>query len=396
MRHPSSVVHIALLDSDAGAIELTDDDPVGRLELPLSQFYPATLYDGWYAMQQSHVEAPCAATHGRLCLRISVSWRSERARMLAYLSAPPRFELPLANRHDKQAAAFAMHGHAPDSRFRWDVTKTYLSEVYDLYCAVYSISDAVEYVIHYRSPMLSLVALTTWQLVCEWPSLGPACAPLAFLAALHCSYAQHARVHAAGALRTPPFRRLCARLVLPAWLQRAPLALDAAPVRACGASHADGPEPLDFEAELAKFEAGGPGWSFREALEALPDLDSLDWMDPRRIRVDALDPRELAQLGIKGLETIDPRNLGKLDLSAFRLSTAALRDMANPTKLNPIRLLQQPDVLRERRVPALVRRTGARHASRRVRADHRWTVHLATAWVDVPRAGGGPSLIFRI
>ena len=48
-RKPHSRLYVALFDAD----DMDDDDPLGRVEIPLGALYPNTVYDVWAPLQNS-------------------------------------------------------------------------------------------------------------------------------------------------------------------------------------------------------------------------------------------------------------------------------------------------------------------------------------------------------
>ena len=111
-----------VLGGHAGSASLNrfiDDDGLGRVRVPLGPLVPGTVYDGWYFLQYENVLRH-AGTRGALRLRISVTYTSERARLLAYVRAPPDVTLPgattvvpFASRRLWKSAQLAAHGTQP-------------------------------------------------------------------------------------------------------------------------------------------------------------------------------------------------------------------------------------------------------------------------------------------
>lgn len=381
---PGSSIYIALLDKDTGTLlDTSDDDPIGRVIVPISKCVPDTVYDGWYQLQRRHVD-PMHQNYGRIRVRYSVTWTSARRHVLSYLSSPPSVPLPLSYRQDRIAAAFALYGETPDKTFRWAVTRFYMRELSEMLGFFSSLYDGVDYLMRYEAPLTSLGALAVWQFVCLRPYFAPATLPLMLLCTLNHTYHKHHRYNEEhGVRKTPTFRRIFASLVLPSFFpfgRLRPLLADPLPRplpsmatlaakmgrRAAAAAEAN-VSPRSFR---ESFDAGDLGFAdedeeddehiFEQAvdkymdatsrarksktfveraeavLSAMPDFDSLDWMDPRKLTLDSLDPSALARLGIKGLGTLDPR---KIRLEDMKIPTEAMRDAINPANFNPIRLL---------------------------------------------------------
>ena len=149
--HPYSTLCVALMESDtheeAGLMRHLDgDDVLGRVTIRLSQLFARTQYDCWFAVTGKAEDGYKAyvpyshETTGRTAdgnpairLRYSVSFSSEKARMLAYLTPssppplgnPPLHELAFASSSAKShmgGAKFALFGPAEAyGEYNWDV-----------------------------------------------------------------------------------------------------------------------------------------------------------------------------------------------------------------------------------------------------------------------------------
>ena len=70
------------------------DEPVGRVVLELRNLRTDTVYDSWFELRRASV-IDDGGKFGALRIRYSVSWKSERRKLLAYVSPPPAFVLPV-------------------------------------------------------------------------------------------------------------------------------------------------------------------------------------------------------------------------------------------------------------------------------------------------------------
>lgn len=212
------------------------DDQIGRVCIDLRLLHADTVYDSWFELRRSAV-LDDAGTLGAVRLRYSVTWTQPSAKMLArYLSPPPSFVLPTKTAQVNLCARFAIHGNHADGGEMEEASegggggdggaefglRVLMAHGYELKEIMYGGLDyayALEGVVTYSDPMLSLFLCALWQLVCSYPRLLPSMAPLCALLLLRATYREHRERHS-GVLSSPSFSALALSIVLPSSLSR--------------------------------------------------------------------------------------------------------------------------------------------------------------------------------
>ena len=148
-RKPHSRMYVALFDEDS----FDDDDPLGRVEIPLASLYPDTVYDVWAPLQNSPFTMHMHK-YGRVRLRFSISWHSPASRVLQYPSLltgdPSPDLLPLNSRRWLMAALFATQGPPLDKSFKWSVCRARINEAVEVFSLVTMAKKAAISLICYR------------------------------------------------------------------------------------------------------------------------------------------------------------------------------------------------------------------------------------------------------
>lgn len=227
-RHESGVSRKDVARVADGAIDT--DDAIGRVEVDLRGMHPGTVYDAWYELRRN-VTLDDRGQFGAVRLRYSLTWTApERRRLLAYLSPPPIFVTNVGSRNQAETIAFAVQGHGDesdmDAKFELQTFKSHAYEFKSyMLGGVYAAIAAVNGLILYEQPAISLVGCFYWQLLCTYPQLLPSCLPLALLGMLRATYVYNRiafkeELYRLG--RTPGFFAHTAALLLPRPLYKLP------------------------------------------------------------------------------------------------------------------------------------------------------------------------------
>lgn len=194
---------------------LDADDPIGRVGIQLGRLIGSAEYDCWFELGYGAIQRPTGKL-GHVRLRLSVTFKSERQRMLGYLKPPPTHALPLMKRTYRANAIFAKRGALADENYDWDVLMIYVDELKAVAkLAIYFLAGA-ESILLWRGPVihLSLAGCVAFQLLVSFPNLFPASWCLMFVVLLLSTYAvpsQDERLDEAIAQR-PSFPQLCMAL----------------------------------------------------------------------------------------------------------------------------------------------------------------------------------------
>jgi len=189
LRRPYGCLYIGLMDDDQdGTLARTgidDDDPLGRVVVPLGRLSSNTVYDNWYFVQYEN-SLRHAGSRGALRLRISVRYASERARLLAYVRPFPDMQppgqsgrgasavVPFSAKAPWKNAQLAVHGKEPTG-YDADELKAYLVEITRVLGGALTGLLGVKRLLFWQiSVPLSVVLLVSWQVLVSYPSLVPA------------------------------------------------------------------------------------------------------------------------------------------------------------------------------------------------------------------------------
>jgi len=91
-----STLFVALFDADFGSIDA--DDELGRVTIDLRLLRPSTVYTAWLELGRKAL-ADGSEGLGRVRLRYSLRWASDRARVCRYLAPPDDVVVPAAPTH---------------------------------------------------------------------------------------------------------------------------------------------------------------------------------------------------------------------------------------------------------------------------------------------------------
>ena len=191
IRRPYSQVCVCIKDSDTDHPEggsSADDEDIGRIVLNVGSLVSDTVYDGWFALEHGADRMPsdrgARGARGYVRLRVSVSFISERARMLHYLRAPTAFEVPLVSASCRKSVAYAHRGLEEEKEYQTHICKANVVEVLEVLEELIELSSPVLDVVLWRNAKVSGAALALWQLLAFVPQFLPAVVPLLGLAAL--------------------------------------------------------------------------------------------------------------------------------------------------------------------------------------------------------------------
>ena len=86
---PYSVLYVSMMDYDGRKTTLVraPDDPIGRVAVQLGRLFAGCEYDCWFDLGLGAIKKPDGSL-GRVRLRYSVTFHSERGRMLHYVNGP--------------------------------------------------------------------------------------------------------------------------------------------------------------------------------------------------------------------------------------------------------------------------------------------------------------------
>lgn len=99
---------------------LSTDDPIGRVGIQLGRLHSSTTYDGWHELGYGAIEQPNGRL-GSVRLRLSVTFHSERRRLLGYIKPSKTFIIPCVKSHYRKHAIFAKRGKGAKESYDWDI-----------------------------------------------------------------------------------------------------------------------------------------------------------------------------------------------------------------------------------------------------------------------------------
>ena len=233
---PYSVLYVAVNDYDgsqkrseatvgASSFEVSNrrgiwnsDDPIGRVAIQLGRLASATVYDCWYDLGYSSIEQPCGK-RGSVRLRFSLTFKSPRARLLAYLKPPPHTPIiPFNTQAQRTNAIFSKNGEVEAGEYDWDILMLYVEEIKRTIKTLIAGVAAVEDILLWRagSRLLSAATCVGAQFLISRPNYLPAANCVVALVALASTYGmanedprQNEHIH-----QRVDFFSLCKALVL--------------------------------------------------------------------------------------------------------------------------------------------------------------------------------------
>ena len=194
VRRAYSRLFVALKDDDAGELagvaignlgcnaQPTEDDDLGRVCLQLSDLIAGVCYDAWFPLQHEVLRHHSTA-YGRVRLRYSVTFHSERLRLLSYSLPTTIFTVPLVHGRHATAIKYAHQGQAPSNTFSSADSRSYLRELRAVLQPGSPLCDALGAaadVLFWRRgwAVLSCIVCLGWQWLVDHPSYAPPVAPL--------------------------------------------------------------------------------------------------------------------------------------------------------------------------------------------------------------------------
>jgi len=216
VRKPYSVLYIAINDYDGGrssekfnvsergaseggeALEsegstrlgINADDPIGRVAIQLGRLVSGCEYDCWYELGLGAIERPDGKL-GRLRVRVSVTFKSERVRVLAYVdSPPPTFIVPFHKKKYRASANFAKRGLLANESYDWDVLQVYLEELKTTVKLLILFIAVAESILLWRCSVahFSLANCLLFQALISYPQFFPASWSLGLIVLLLSTY----------------------------------------------------------------------------------------------------------------------------------------------------------------------------------------------------------------
>lgn len=205
VRTPHSVLYIALIDDDGDAANLEGDpfvergvhritsaigrrdQPIGRVAIALASLTSGVEYDSWHRLTYSRIDPP-DAKYGLVRLRYSVTFVSERLRLLRYLAARPMVHIvPLHNRTYRRWAAFAQEGAREVDDWDCEVVNKRLAE---LRTHLATVITGIESLLLWRrgARISAAVVSVLFQLSLSKPSYIPTCLCMLALLVLNRTY----------------------------------------------------------------------------------------------------------------------------------------------------------------------------------------------------------------
>lgn len=170
------------------------DDNIGRAVLPLASIVADTEYDVWLPLHKISTLRD-VGHRGHVHLRYSVTFTSERARLLSYpLTAASvvtePFVLPFTDRGAMEAARFAISGDEADKSYNWNLLQSHVDELQAHLGWFIDSKEVVMGVIFWQWPytFISLTICLWLQIVVNNPSWFLSCFPLVFVVALSHAY----------------------------------------------------------------------------------------------------------------------------------------------------------------------------------------------------------------
>ena len=183
--------------ADAAGIEkegsdrlgVNSDDPIGRVAIQLSRLLSGHEYDCWHALSLSPLEKPDASL-GCVRLRYSVTFKSERQRILKYATSPPSFFVPLYKASYRTSSQFAKRGLYVPEEYNWDVLMSYVDELRSAVQLLLRLYAALESIIYWRLEMVHYSAsnFLLFQFLVSYPTFFPASWGLGLLVLLISTY----------------------------------------------------------------------------------------------------------------------------------------------------------------------------------------------------------------
>ena len=161
---------------------LNADDPIGRVAIQIGRLVSSTVYDCWFDLGYSAITKPDGKL-GSIRLRYSVTFKSERTRMLSYLRGNSVPIIPFYKEAYRANAMFAKRGQDVPGDYDWDVLMVYVNELKGLLRLAISLFAAVEDVLLWRTRQipLSMAVCVGYQYLVGNPHRLPAASCLVFL-----------------------------------------------------------------------------------------------------------------------------------------------------------------------------------------------------------------------
>ena len=172
------------LAAQAGGVEVegskrmnvNGDDPIGRVAIQLCRLLPGHEYDCWYPLALGDLDKPDGKL-GYVRLRYSVTFKSERKRILQYANgSPPTFFLPLYKPSYRTQAQFAKRGLLATDEYNWDVLMAYVDELRDAVQLLVQLFATLESIFLWRLPVVAYSAshFVLFQFLVSYPNFIPA------------------------------------------------------------------------------------------------------------------------------------------------------------------------------------------------------------------------------
>jgi hypothetical protein len=167
---PYSTLYVGLFDADYSTID--EDDPLGRVALPLRNMHPGLIYTCWLPLQYDEDEEAAGSNGRRGCVRLrySIRLRSVAQYAFIYLAPPmPSLRLPVAKEPDKKVIRFALGGRPTDRRYSRAALESHVGEFASLLGHAETLQRTMADVFYWRHPRLSAGAFVLWQAACFQP-----------------------------------------------------------------------------------------------------------------------------------------------------------------------------------------------------------------------------------
>ena len=151
------------------------DDHIGRVAISLGRLIGGSEYDCWFALGYGNIDPQNAEEYGAVRLRFSVTFKSERARMLGYLGQPPTHLVPFKRARHRRNAIFAKQGGVARHQYDWDVLMKYVDELKVVAKLAVMLVAAIENVLLWRCHAIgySVVSFVGFQLLVSYPHYFP-------------------------------------------------------------------------------------------------------------------------------------------------------------------------------------------------------------------------------
>jgi len=165
------------------------DDAIGRVAVQLGRLVSGCEYDCWFQLGLGAISAPDGSL-GHVRLRFSLTFKSERMRMLAYIHTPPVHALPFHKAAKRKLARFSKHGKLASEKYDWDVLMSYVDEAHSVLQHIICLVAAVESIILWRRKWLlySIGNLIGVQIIITLPQLIPSWFGILVLTLLYSTY----------------------------------------------------------------------------------------------------------------------------------------------------------------------------------------------------------------